>query len=277
MRCAAAWGSAEIKAETIYAELMEVAGRHPAVRRPGLAAARRAASGRSAHPVRGRAGRAARQRPRHLSVRHLVQHRRRTGGGGLRARADGHRLCAGNHQGLHDAGGRGAVPVRALRRHRQASLDSGQGGRGQHRAAAALRLVRFRARPADRKDLWHNGNRAHQARRARRPEEIKVCVGYELNGSQIDYLPASMGAQAGVTPIYETLEGWSQTTARRTKLGRFAGPGRQVCPAHRRTDRCARRHALHQPGTARIPYLSMTRSKIEFFWLEQRGATVSSK
>ena len=30
-----------------------------------------------AHPVRGRAGRAARRRPRHLSVRHLVQHRRR--------------------------------------------------------------------------------------------------------------------------------------------------------------------------------------------------------
>ncbi len=44
-------------------------------------------------------------------------------------------------------------------------------------------------------------------------KEIKVCVGYELNGTQIDYLPASMGAQAGVTPIYESLEGWQQTTA----------------------------------------------------------------
>jgi adenylosuccinate synthase len=44
-------------------------------------------------------------------------------------------------------------------------------------------------------------------------EQIKVCVGYELDGSRIDYLPASMGAQARVKPIYETLEGWSQTTA----------------------------------------------------------------
>jgi adenylosuccinate synthase len=44
-------------------------------------------------------------------------------------------------------------------------------------------------------------------------KEIKVCVGYELDGSRIDYLPASMGAQARVTPIYETLEGWSETTA----------------------------------------------------------------
>jgi len=44
-------------------------------------------------------------------------------------------------------------------------------------------------------------------------KQIKVCVGYELDGSRIDYLPASMGAQARVKPIYETLEGWSETTA----------------------------------------------------------------
>ena len=44
-------------------------------------------------------------------------------------------------------------------------------------------------------------------------KEIKVCVGYELDGSRIDYLPASMGAQARVKPIYEILEGWSETTA----------------------------------------------------------------
>jgi len=44
-------------------------------------------------------------------------------------------------------------------------------------------------------------------------KEIKVCVGYELDGKRIDYLPASMRAQAAAKPIYETLEGWSQTTA----------------------------------------------------------------
>ncbi len=43
--------------------------------------------------------------------------------------------------------------------------------------------------------------------------EIKVCVAYELDGKRIDYLPASMGSQAAVKPIYETLEGWSETTA----------------------------------------------------------------
>jgi adenylosuccinate synthase len=44
-------------------------------------------------------------------------------------------------------------------------------------------------------------------------EEIKVCVGYEFNGKRLDHLPASMGSQAAVTPIYESLEGWSETTA----------------------------------------------------------------
>jgi len=44
-------------------------------------------------------------------------------------------------------------------------------------------------------------------------KEINVCVAYELDGERIDYLPASMGAQARVKPIYETLEGWSETTA----------------------------------------------------------------
>jgi adenylosuccinate synthase len=44
-------------------------------------------------------------------------------------------------------------------------------------------------------------------------DEIKICVAYELDGERIDYLPASMGAQSRVKPIYETLEGWKDTTA----------------------------------------------------------------
>ncbi len=44
-------------------------------------------------------------------------------------------------------------------------------------------------------------------------DEINVCVGYELDGKEIDYLPASQGAQARVKPIYETFEGWKDTTA----------------------------------------------------------------
>jgi adenylosuccinate synthase len=44
-------------------------------------------------------------------------------------------------------------------------------------------------------------------------EEIKVCVGYRLDGRMIDYLPASERAQALVEPVYETIEGWQDATA----------------------------------------------------------------
>jgi adenylosuccinate synthase len=43
-------------------------------------------------------------------------------------------------------------------------------------------------------------------------EQLKVCVGYKLDGETIDYLPASQAAQARVEPIYETIEGWREPT-----------------------------------------------------------------
>ncbi len=43
-------------------------------------------------------------------------------------------------------------------------------------------------------------------------KEIKVCVAYELDGERIDSLPAGTNAQMRVKPIYETFEGWSQST-----------------------------------------------------------------
>jgi adenylosuccinate synthase len=42
--------------------------------------------------------------------------------------------------------------------------------------------------------------------------ELKVCVGYELDGRKFDYLPASRKIQAGIKPIYETLDGWEGST-----------------------------------------------------------------
>ena len=43
-------------------------------------------------------------------------------------------------------------------------------------------------------------------------QEIKVCIGYELDGQRIDSLPAGTNAQARVRPIYESLEGWQEST-----------------------------------------------------------------
>jgi adenylosuccinate synthase len=42
--------------------------------------------------------------------------------------------------------------------------------------------------------------------------EIKVCVGYKLDGKKLQRLPACAHAQGRVEPVYETFEGWSQST-----------------------------------------------------------------
>ncbi len=43
-------------------------------------------------------------------------------------------------------------------------------------------------------------------------DELHVCVAYELNGERLDHLPVTAGAQGAVTPVYERMEGWSEST-----------------------------------------------------------------
>ncbi|ATI41411.1 adenylosuccinate synthase [Pacificitalea manganoxidans] len=44
-------------------------------------------------------------------------------------------------------------------------------------------------------------------------DELKICTGYELDGETLDYLPTAADQQARVTPVYETMKGWSESTA----------------------------------------------------------------
>ena len=43
-------------------------------------------------------------------------------------------------------------------------------------------------------------------------EEIKMCIAYELDGKKIDYLPAAVGDQLKVKPIYKVFKGWKSST-----------------------------------------------------------------
>lgn len=49
-------------------------------------------------------------------------------------------------------------------------------------------------------------------------EEIKVCVGYEINGERVDTFPAVAQDLAAIKPIYVTLEGWKSDTEGITKF-----------------------------------------------------------
>jgi len=42
--------------------------------------------------------------------------------------------------------------------------------------------------------------------------QLKICVGYELDGDKIDYFPASVAALERCQPIYEELPGWQAST-----------------------------------------------------------------
>ena len=43
-------------------------------------------------------------------------------------------------------------------------------------------------------------------------EKLKICVAYELDGKRLDYLPTAAEEQARCTPIYEEVDGWSEST-----------------------------------------------------------------
>ncbi len=44
-------------------------------------------------------------------------------------------------------------------------------------------------------------------------KQIRICTGYELDGRNLDALPVPEDEQMRVRPVYETLDGWSESTA----------------------------------------------------------------
>jgi adenylosuccinate synthase len=49
-------------------------------------------------------------------------------------------------------------------------------------------------------------------------DEIKVCVGYEMNGKRIDTFPAVTHDLRLIAPVYETLPGWKSDTVGTTEF-----------------------------------------------------------
>ena len=43
-------------------------------------------------------------------------------------------------------------------------------------------------------------------------ETLKICTGYTLDGRPVDYLPAGLRDQARLVPVYEEIEGWTDST-----------------------------------------------------------------
>ena len=160
-----------------------------------------------------------------------------------------HRLRARHLQGLHDAGGRGAVPDRpepttSARRSASAATNSAPSPGAPRRCGwFDAVLVRQTVRTCG-----IDGLALTKLDILDGFDEIKVCVGYRLDGREIDYLPAGERAQARVEPIYETIDGWKEPTARARSWAQLPA---QAIKYVRRIEELVGlpgRHALDQPG-----------------------------
>jgi Adenylosuccinate synthetase len=87
--------------------------------------------------------------------------------------------------------------------------------------------------------------------------DIRVCVGYRLDGRDIDYLPAGEGAQARVEPIYEIVAGWQEPTAP------TSAPARSNTCAASKNWWDVRSHCFPPARSARTPSSCITRSRID--------------
>ena len=185
--------------------------------RPALRASRcgatldEARGARQAHPVRRRAGRAARRRPRHLSVRHLVQHRRRH-----RRRRDrgwGRRRpgsCWASSRPIPRASAPGPFPT---------ELDDEIGQRlgerghefgtvtGRKRRCGWFDAVLVRQSAAVSGITGIALTKTRRARRVRRGEDLHRLPARRRGSSTIS--PPTPPTRRAVEPIYEEMDGWA--------------------------------------------------------------------
>ena len=80
-------------------------------------------------------------------------------------------------------------------------------------------------------------------------EELQLCTGYELDGEYTDILPMGADEIERCKPVYEKLEGWSESTVGVTAVRQAADQCAPVPAAHRAGHRRADRHGLDQPGS----------------------------
>ena len=163
-----------------------------ALRRRHRRSAPRRPRRRRAPAAGGGAGDVPRPRPRHLSVRHVVQPDRGRSMRRHRARAARHRPGRRDHQGLHDPRRRRAVPHRAHRRRRRSPRRRRPRVRHGHRPPAPCRLARLRDAAPRRPAQQPHRARPHQARRARRLQHRQGVHRLPIGRSPARSLPRSL-------------------------------------------------------------------------------------
>ena len=219
--------------------------------RNGVAAARPEAPRGQAHPVRGRARRAARRRPRHLSLRHLVQHRGGAGGDRHRHGPGSVGYVLGICKAYTTRVGQGPFPTE-----QDNEIGRKIGERGREFGTNT-------GRP--RRCGWFDAVLVRQT--------VRTCGIHGLALTKLDILDG-FDTHRGLHRLYAGRQGNRPSAGRRGRagpdqaglrdhrglegadrqrpfLGGFAGPGHQICPPGRGIGGLPNRLAFHQPGTRR--------------------------
>ena len=206
------FGKDEIKPETLYEELTSVADKVlPFMDIVWRLLDEKRKEGK-AHPVRGRAGRTAGHRPRHLSVRDLLQH-----GCGGRVGRFGHRagrarLRLEHHQAYTTRVGEGPFPTELTDEVGQFLGEKGHEFGVVTGRKRAVRLVRCGAGQADRATCGINGIALTKLDVLDGLKEIKNLRRLQARRRGDRLFAGLPGRAARVEPIYETLDGWEETT-----------------------------------------------------------------
>ena len=251
-RCCAASARPRSKREQLLDALHRGGAQGAALCRAGLAAPRRGAPRRQAHPLRGRAGRRC-----SMSITALIlTSPRPTRWRGRRRRARGSgRAAVGYVLGITKAYttrvGSGPFPTELTD-----EIGETLGERGNEFGVvtgrqAPLRLVRRGDGAPGGQGRGIDGIALTKLDVLDGFDEIKVCTGYRRGDETYDHLPPGVTAQAEIEPIYENFDGWRESTRGAPLLGRSAGERDQIHPPHRGADRGAGGAALHQPRARR--------------------------
>ena len=77
-------------------------------------------------------------------------------------------------------------------------------------------------------------------------ETLKISVGYRCRGEVIQHLPASQAHQDEIEPVYETIEGWQESTRGARSWADLPAMAIKYVPAYRRADRSAGRASVNK-------------------------------
>ena len=205
-------GNADMKWQDVLADLRKIWPRlQPLVADTSLYL-HRAMTGRPRRDVRRRAGHAARHRPRHVSVRHVIERHRREARRRAWASDPRRSARARRGQGVHHARRSGAASHGAERADGRATARDRAGIRRINRQTAPLRLVRRRGRA-----LRDAGQRADALAITKLDvldglESLQVCTAYRCGSETLTEMPGDLAQLAACEPIYETLQGWTRPT-----------------------------------------------------------------